>query len=548
VVVADLERARAAAAGAQWSAAYSTLTAVDLASPLGAEDLEVLATAAYLLGRREHSLDALRRAFQLFSVSERPLRAVRCAFWLVFHLMNQGDLGQANGWLARANRLLAEQPQKCVERGYLLLPQAIQSIFAGDFATTRTLGGEAAALGRRFHDADLVALALNVEGRALIYDGEPVRGMALLDEAMVGVVAGELSPAIAGTVYCSVIEACHEIAELRRAHEWTSALTNWCDRQHGIVTFTGQCLVHRAEIMRLHGEWPQAVQEAQQACERFAAAADQYAVGAAFYQQAEVFRVCGDFSAAERAYQQARQAGLEPHPGLALLRLAQGNTDAAQAAIRRALVETHQKPNRVRLLPACVEIMLAAGDLDAARAAAAELAQLADLYQTQAVRAMADQASGAVLLAGGDASGAALALMRAWHAWRDLQAPYEAACVRVRIGLARAALGDAEAAASEFDSARSIFAQLGALPDVQRVNELSSPSTAPLSFGLTARELEVLRLLVTGRTNGAIAEDLVLSAKTVDRHVSNIFDKLGVSSRTAATAFAYEHHLVDPTA
>ena len=260
-----------------------------------------------------------------------------------------------------------------------------------------------------------------------------------------------------------------------------------------------------------------------------------------------MFRVCGDLSAAERCYQQARQAGLEPHPGLALLRLAQGNTDAAQTAIRRALLETHQRPNRVRLLPASVEIMLVSGDVEAARAAAAELTGLADLFQTQAVRAMADQASGAVLLADGDATGAVLALKRAWHAWRDVQTPYEAARVRVRIGLARAALGDAEAAASEFDSARSVFAQLGALPDVQRVHELTSRSMAPLSFGLTGRELDVLRLLVTGRTNAAIAEDLVLSTKTVDRHVSNIFDKLGVSSRAAATAFAYEHRLVDRT-
>jgi DNA-binding CsgD family transcriptional regulator len=359
------------------------------------------------------------------------------------------------------------------------------------------------------------------------------------------VVAGELSPPAAGTVYCSVIEACHEIAEFRRAYEWTSALSSWCDRQRGLVTFTGQCLVHRAQIMRLRGEWPRALQEAQLACERFIAAADRFAIGAAYYQQAEVYRVRGDSSAAERAYQLAQEAGLEPYPGLALLRLAQGKTAAAQSAIRRALAEAPTKPRRVELLPAGVEIMLAGGDIDAADGAAAELAQLADLYQTHAVRAMADQAIGAVLLARGDASGAVIALVRAWHAWRELQAPYEAACVRMRIGMARAALGDGEAAATEFEAARAVFEQLGAEPDAQSVNDLLSAPARARTHGLSAREMEVLRLLATGRTNAAIAEDLALSPKTIDRHVSNIYDKLDVSSRAAATAFAYEHGLLD---
>jgi ATP/maltotriose-dependent transcriptional regulator MalT len=286
------------------------------------------------------------------------------------------------------------------------------------------------------------------------------------------------------------------------------------------------------------------VQEAQRACERFVAAADQYAAGAAFYQQAEVYRASGDFSSAEQAYQQASRAGLEPHPGLALLRLAQGNTAAAQTAIRRVLAEATEKPSRGWLLPACVEIMLAVGDLTAAHAAAAELAELAALYQTLAVRAMADHARGAVLLAEDDASGAVGALLRAWHAWRELEAPYEAARVRVRLGLARGALGDDEAAANEFAAARAVFSQLGATADLRRLDALAPPPTSAAPHGLTARELEVLRLLATGRTNTAIAADLVLAAKTVDRHVSNIFNKLGVSSRAAATAFAYEHHLV----
>ena len=539
----ELARGREAAGRLAWADAYTALSLADRSSSLAGKDLELLATAAYLLGRVNDCLRALQRAQQLHAERGDLRRAARCAFWLVFHLINQGELTQASGWLARANRLL-EHEQECAERGYLLLPVALQHVVAGDYAGARRTAARAAAIGRHAGEADLVALALQLRGRAMVREGRVSEGLVLLDETMVAVVAGELSPPAAGTVYCSVIDACQEIMEWRRAHEWTAALAAWCGKQPDMVTFTGQCLVHRAEILHLHGAWPQAVEEARRAGERLVQGADSYATGAAFYRQAEVYRVLGDFTAAEDAYQQASRWGREPQPGLALLRLAQGRTDAAAAAIRRVLAETSEKFRRARLLSAQVEIMLAVGEVKAAADAASELTGIASGYETAALRAVAGHAHGAVLLAEGDARAAVVALRGAWQVWRELEAPYEAARVRVLVGLGCRALGDEEAAAMELDAARGVFAQLGATPDLARLETLDGRAGAAKGHGLTARELQVLRLLATGKTNHAIATDLVLAEKTVDRHVTNIYTKLGVSSRAAATAYAYQHRLL----
>jgi DNA-binding CsgD family transcriptional regulator len=540
----ELERGRQAAARLAWADAYTALSLADRSSSLPAEDLELLATAAYLLGRVEDCLGALQRAQQRHAEGGDRRRAARCAYWLSFHLINRGDLAQASGWLARAGRLLEHERPDCAEHGLLLLPVALQRLDAGEEAAALAVLAQAAEIGRRAGDADLVALTLHLQGRALLLQGRMGEGMVSLDEAMVAVVAGELSPEVAGTVYCSVLEACQEISEWRRAHEWTEALTAWCGKQPDMITFTGKCLVHRAEIMQLHGAWPEAVEEAERARERFARAADEHATGAAWYRQAEVYRACGDVAGAEDAYQQASRWGREPQPGLALLRLAEGRTEAAAAAIRRVVAETSDRLGRAKLLPAHVEIMLAAGDLRAARDAAGELAEIAEGYDTPALRALADHARGAVLLAGGDARAALVALRGAWRVWRDLQAPHEAARVRVLIGLACRALGDEEAAALELDAARAVFTELGAAPDLARLQALARTEAATNAHRLTPRELQVLRLLATGKTNHAIATDLVLAEKTVHRHVSNIFAKLGVSSRAAATAYAYQHRLV----
>ena len=540
----ELVRGREAAGRLAWADAYTALSLADRSSPLAGEDLELLATAAYLLGRVEESMQALQRAQQIHAEGGDPRRAARCAFWLWFHLINQEELAQASGWLARANRLLEHEQQECAERGYMLIPVAFQHVVAGDYTGAQRAAGRAAAIGRRAADADLVAFALVLHGRAMVREGRVGEGLALLDEAMVAVVAGELSPPVAGTVYCSMIDACQEISEWRRAHEWTAALTAWCEKQPDMITFTGQCLVHRAQILQLHGAWPQAVEEAKRAGERLVQGADRRVSGAAFYQQAEVYRVLGDFTAADDAYRQASRWGLEPQPGLALLRLAQGRTSAAAAAIRRVLAETSERFRRGKLLPAKVEIMLAVGDRPAARDAADELTGISERYDTPTLRATAGAAHGAVLLAEGDARAAVVALRGAWQMWRELDAPYEAARVRVLVGLGCRALGDEEAAALDLDAARSVFAQLGAAPDLARLERLDERKAASSRHGLTMRELQVLGLLAAGRTNHAIASDLVLAEKTVDRHVSNIYTKLGVSSRAAATAYAYRQGLL----
>jgi len=539
----ELARGREAAGRLAWADAYTALSLADRSSPLAGEDLELLATAAYLLGRVEESLQALQRAQQIYAEGGDPRRAARCAFWIWFHLINQEELAQASGWLARANRLLEHEQQECPERGYMLIPVAFQHVVAGDYTGARRAAARAAAIGRRAADADLVAFALVLHGRAMVREGRVGEGLALLDEAMVAVVAGELSPPVAGTVYCSMIDACQEISEWRRAHEWTAALTAWCEKQPDMITFTGQCLVHRAEILQLHGAWPQAVEEAKRAGERLVQGADRRVSGAAFYQQAEVYRVLGDFTAADDAYRQASHWGLEPQPGLALLRLAQGRNDAAAAAIRRVLAETSERFRRGKLLPAQVEIMLAVGDRPAARVATDELTGISESYDTPTLRAAAGAAHGAVLLAEGDARAAVVALRGAWQMWRELDAPYEAARVRVLVGLGCRALGDDEAAALDLDAARSVFAQLGAAPDLARLERLDGRRAAS-RHGLTMRELQVLGLLAAGKTNHAIASDLVLAEKTVDRHVSNIYTKLGVSSRAAATAYAYRQGLL----
>ena len=540
----ELARGREAARRLAWADAYTALSLADASSSLPAEDLELLATAAYLLGHVEDCLGALRRAQQLHAEAGESRRAARCAFWLAFHLGSAGELAQAGGWLARANRLLEHEPPDCAEHGLLLLSLAVQHIGMDDNAAARDVAARAAGIGRQARDADLVGLALHVQGRALVRLGRVREAMAAFDEAMVAVVAGELSPVVVGTVYCSMLEGCQEILEWRRAREWTQALTAWCGKQPDMVSFTGRCLVHRAEILQLHGAWPEAVEEARRAGERLAHAADSWATGAAFYRQAEVYRVLGDVTAAEDAYQQASRWGCQPQPGLALLRLAQGRTDAAEAASRRVVAETTDRLGRAKLLPAQVEIMLAIGDVQGARDAADELTGIAERYDTPALGAVADHARGAVLLTEGDARAAVVALRRAWQVWRELEAPYEAARVRMLVGLGCRALGDEEAAAMELEAARSVFAQLGAAPDLARLEVLAHREAAGKTHGLTERELQVLRLVATGATNHAIASQLFVANKTVDRHLSNIFTKLGVASRAAATAYAYQHRLL----
>jgi DNA-binding CsgD family transcriptional regulator len=538
----QLERGRESYARRAWTEAYEFLSSADRAAPLNAEELELLATSAYMLGMNDEYRSALERAHQAYLDDADNARAARCAFWVGLDLMVLGEMGPAMGWFARAQRLLDREKRDCVERGYLLIPTLLGHVAGDDSEAAYATAAEAAEIGMRFGDADLVALVVQEQGHALVRLGRSEEGLRLLDETMVAVTTGELSPIVTGLVYCNTIGFCQSVYELRRARDWTAALTRWWEEQPDMVAFTGRCLVHRAEIMELSGAWRDALEEARRAGGR--PGMSSAGTGQAFYLQGEVHRLQGEFAAAEEAYRGASRFGWEPQPGLALLRLAQGNAEAATAAIRRAVSETVERMARTGLLPAHVEIMLAAGDLEEARSAARELEEISNDQGSEVLAALLAQAQGAVALGEGDAAAALVALRTASHVWQELEAPYEAARVRVLIGLACRALGDEDTAVMELEAARGIFERLGAAPDLARADALVRSPASVDTHGLTARELQVLRMVAAGATNKAIAAELVLSERTIDRHVSNIFTKLGVNSRAAATAFAYEHKLV----
>ena len=537
-------RGRESFARRAWGDAFAELSAADRGTPLEPDDLARLATAGYLLGRDAISIELWERAHHDLLELGDVAGAFQSARWIIFVLLNGGQFARAGGWLARARRLLDDgEHGDCAERGHLLVAAALQRAVEGDWEEAGRISAQAVETGERFGDVDLVTLARSLQGRTLIARGRHAEGMALLDEAMVAVMADAVSEMVAGTVYCGVIAACQEVFDLRRAQEWTAALTHWCDSQPDLVPFSGECLVHRAEIMQLRGAWSDGLDAAQRACERLLQR-PQPAIGAAFYQQGELHRLRGALAQADEAYRQASRWGREPQPGLALLRLGQGQVDAAQAAIRRLVDEAQARMTRSRVLPAAVEIMSAAGDIVAARAAADELTRIAVDVDVPLLRALSAHAEGIVLLNEGDTRSALATLRDALRAWQELEAPYEAARSRALIGLACRELGDEDAAEMELEAARSTFQELGAMPDLARAQSLSRKTESRPAGGLTARELDVLRLVATGKTNRAVAADLSVSEKTVARHVSNIFSKLGLSSRAAATAYAYEHDLV----
>ena len=540
----ELEQAREHYERRSWAQAFEALSAADQACALCPEDLERLAMAAYLIGRDDDYLDALDRAHQAYLHAGEKLRSVRCAFWLGLRLLFRGETGRATGWLARAERLT--ESHECVERGYLLLPPAEQSLRAGDLDTANSTATAAVEIAEAFGDPDLLTCALHLQGRVLLQQGQIALGLARLDETMLMVTAGNLSPIVTGLMYCSVIDACQQVFAASRAREWTFALSRWCEEQSDMVAFTGVCLAHRAQIMRLHGAWPEALTEARRASERCAKVANRSAAAAAWYEAGEVLRLRGEFAEAEEAYRSASRHGREPQPGLALLRLAQGRTPVALAAIRRVTGSAAEPLERIKVLPAYVEIMLAAGDLTAAQAACDELGAIAVRLDTEVVTATAAHARGAIELAGHDAYAALGSLRQALTVWQAIDAPYLAAKTRVSIARACHTLGDEDGATLELDAARAVFERLGAAPDLAQVETIRQRACANRStpHGLTRRELEVLQLLATGQTNKQIAAQLALSEKTVDRHVSNILAKLCVPSRAAATAYAYRHQLL----
>lgn len=532
------ELGRTAYANRAWEDAFRALSK---AKGLSAEDTQRLAWAAALTSRDAECVDALERTHQLHLDANNPLAAARAAFWAGFRLMSLGETARGSGWLSRAARLLENQPD-CAEHGYLKLAHVTRAIAARDHEAAIAAARAAASTGDRFKDADLVAFARNLEGRALIRAGKPAEGLPLLDEVMLAATSGSLSPVVTGILYCSVIASCQQSYALDRAREWTSALSTWCQAQPQLVNFAGTCLIHRSEILQLSGDWPEAIEEIRRASERLA---DKHAdTGYAHYQAGELHRVRGELEDAEQAFARASEHGRDPQPGLALLRLAQGKTDAAANASRRVLAATTDPLARCRVLPAHVEIMLAANDLAEARTASDELSKLAATFGMDILTAIANATHGAVLLADGDAKNAVAPLQQAHEVWQRVSAPYLAARVRVLMARAFRALGDADSAALALDAARKTFTALGAHPDLGGLDAQAAVPRRADTRGLSPRELEVLRLVAAGKTNKAIGQQLFVSEKTVDRHVSNIFAKLDVATRSAATAWAFQNGLV----
>jgi DNA-binding CsgD family transcriptional regulator/tetratricopeptide (TPR) repeat protein len=544
---------RQAYARRAWAEAYEALSEGGV-STLDIDDVERLAWSSIFTGHDATSVEAFERLHQLRLDAGEVLAAGRAAFWLAMSLFPLGEKARASGWLARAQRLVDGERRDCVERGYLMIPVVMRLTGAGDHEGARGVAAEAAAIGDRHGERDLSALARSLEGRALIRLGRLPEGLQLVDEAMLDVTSGTLSPIVTGLIYCGSIAICQHSYALDRAREWTAALTAWCAAQPQLVPFAGACTIHRSEIMQLAGAWHEATEEARRACERLSRTKD-FEAGNAFYQEGELHRLRGRQAEAERAYALANERGRDPMPGLALLRLAQGRVGLAAAASRRVLSATTDPFQRTRLLPAHVEIMLAASDLTEARKAVDELVSAAERVDMELLTATAERALGAVLLSEGDARSAIDPLRRAHAAWQRVGAPYLGARVRVLLACAYRALGDEDGATLERDAARKIFAELGAAPDVAAVDEMAKPARrdatpsrgagrpAPGAHGLSDREIEVLVLVASGMTNKDIARKLFVSKKTIDRHVSNVFAKLAVPTRAAATAWAHRNGL-----
>jgi DNA-binding CsgD family transcriptional regulator len=535
-----LQRARELFERKAWVDSYRLLEGVDRHTPLEPDDLERIGAAAYLMRREPESEAFLTRAHQVFLERGNPEGAARCATWLAFSLLMRGAMAPASGWFARAHRILDEAQLDCVIRGYLLIPSAIQQVGQGDAAAGHAIFSQAFEVARRFDDRNLKSLAQAGRGRALIQMGNVREGLSLLDEAMVAVIAGDVTPIIAGDVYCMVLEGCQDTFDLRRAYEWTASLTEWCAAQSGLVRYRGECLLYRAEVLQLRGKWNDAARDAQDASDLLR---DRPAGGAAFYRVGEIHRLRGEFAQAEAAYARAHEHGRRPQPGLSLLRLAQGQIEAAAASVRGALLDTRARAARARMLTAAVEILLAAGDLEAARAAAAELREIAAVIGAPLLEAASAHGTGAVLLKDGDIPGASASLRQAADAWRHLEMPYEGAHTCLLMAAVCDRRGDEDGRRLELGAARKLFTQLEAEHCLALLPNQSGGAAPQPAGPLSDREAQVLRLLATGKTNREIAEALFISDKTVARHVSNIFDKIGVSSRSAATAWAYQHHL-----
>jgi DNA-binding CsgD family transcriptional regulator len=533
-------RATAAAQEGSWDEAYRLFSEADR-SGLTADALETFAEVAWWTARLDESLALRQQAYERFVAAGENRRAARGAWFLYFdYLWYKASASVASGWLQQAERLLAHEPE-CVEHGYLAIARVVSACEQGDLATAATEADKAAAVGRRFGDRGLTTLAIGELGGVRLSQGHAAEGWALLDEAMATVLTGRLDPLITGWVFCSLLIHCFEMADLRRAAEWTDAALAWCESLQGTTPYHGVCRTHRVELSTLRGEWDVATSEAVRATEELLTL-DPTVAGEAFYVMGELHRRRGELDDAETAFVRAHQLGREPQPGLALVRLAQGRLDDAGGLLRLS-PESESLLARSRILGAQVAVAVTAGDTTTAEEASRSLDELAAAAPNSVVAATAATARAMVRLAAGDMAAAGPAAGTARSLWRELKMPYEEAQARVLLARVCRAAGDEERARLEFDAARAAFERLGADLDAREVQKLLEPA-APRPGGLSAREVEVLRLVAAGNTNREIATQLVISPHTVTRHLQNIFTKLGVSSRAAAARVAVEHELV----
>ncbi len=523
---------------------------------LTADELDRLADALFWLDRPDESVSVRRRAYRAHDDTGDAERAALAAWRLFYDHHLVGEASAAGGWLERCRRQVAGDT-RCRHGGWLAVAEADVALGAGNPGSALDHAREARGVGTRLGEADLWAMAMQAEGRATIALGETARGLAVLDEAMVAVIGGELAALYTGWVYCNAVSACYGLADLGRATEWSEAAMRWCRSLEDGRMFRGLCRVYAVELACLRGAWDAAAADADRACGELTAHDPRYA-GEAYYLVGELRRLRGDEGGAQVAYEEANRLGRPPQPGLALLRLAQGRAGDAVRGLRSAPRPDPAAPlPHARLLAARVEAETAAGDRAGAQAALVELHELADRTQSTVVTSIADGARGVTALSAGDPAAALAHLRRGWRALHDLGLAHDAARLRVDVGRAADALGDADTARLEWQAARSTFERLDAAPDLDRVRRLLAGAEDPTDrtaadrpvggvtrrgpLPLTDREIEVLRLVAGGSTNRDVAGALHLSPHTVSRHLSNIFAKIGVTSRAAATAWAYEH-------
>ncbi len=525
-----LTLARQAHGAHDWATAAAHFDAVG-PEQLTADDLAAYADALWWLGRVEDNLRLMAAACEALLADSRPAEAAWVAMLLgIFH-MGRGDEPQAMGWIGRAGRLLEGIPE-CPAHGLMMQVTNVEaSLQAGHPTAAVDAARRMQAIGNRIDEPGVVLLGVNCEGRALIRAGQVVDGLALLDEAMVAALDGRLGPFMSGSLYCHTIASCHEVADLRRMTRWTDLAEDWLSTLPAVGVFGGLCAVHRAQLHVLRGAWEEAERSALQVVTDLDAMRVDYAAEA-WYVVGEARRLRGDPTAAQ-AYNEAHARGRDPQPGRALLQLHGGDATGAAISVRNALTAVGDDPlRRAPLCAAAVEIAVSAGRLEDARAAAFELVETAAIYATSGMEAMAAGARGAVLLAEGRAEEALPVLRDAGRRWHELGAAYDAAGTCTLLAQAYRALGDEVSAAAEAAQAEAAYERLGA--------HRLAPKPPD---GLSRRECEVLALVADGHSNRQIGETLFISDRTVARHLTNIFHKIGVTSRTQAARYAIDHGL-----